>query len=476
VNFSTSVGATYLVLISGFGSNTGDFEFTLDLVLPPANDNCSGAEALDISAGTRTATGSTSGAAADGAPFCGTTNSAPGVWYEFTGNGNYVIINTCTNTSYDSKLSIYSGSCGGLVCETGNDDACGLQSQVELLTVAGTQYYLLVHGFGSNSGDFELSIEAIVPIPPSNDDCTNAETVVDGDVKTGSTLFAADESGNPGVGGCAGVPYNGSGGVWFSYTGDGSPVTVASCGSDYATKLTVYQPFLGNCTVLLCVTAADDNCGDDARVSFATGVGVEYLILLHGDNANDRGDYELTVTKGASNDDCADALPITCGSTVVGSTIGSTPDAAPGCNTSYDSNSGGVWYKYTSTGDRVTASLCGSNYDTKIHVYTGSCGFAAFNCVTSNDDACGLQSEVEFCTNAGEDYFILVSGFNTSQGSYSLSLNCSSVPPPANDECANAIPVAIGSTTPGTTVDACPDDNGTCGTTSNGTGLYGTVL
>ena len=65
----------------------------------------------------------------------------------------------------------------------------------------------------------------------------------------------------------------------------------------------------------------------------------------------------------------------------------------------------------------------------------------------------------------------LVYGFSTGSGEFGLSLT--SLPPPGNDECVDATPVGIGSTTNGTTVFATLDDTGSvsCGgadTTSAG--------
>ena len=66
---------------------------------------------------------------------------------------------------------------------------------------------------------------------------------------------------------------------------------------------------------------------------------------------------------------------------------------------------------------------------------------------------------------------VLVYGFLSSSGEFGLSLT--SPPPPGNDECVDATPVGIGSTTNGTTVGATFDDTGfvSCGgadTTSAG--------
>ncbi|MEZ4684865.1 MAG: hypothetical protein R3B47_02020 [Bacteroidia bacterium] len=425
VSFTTSAGTEYLVVVSGFSSNTGSYELFFGLTTPivvPANDLCANATSLDVSAGTRSVSGTTLGSTFDGAPFCGTSNTSSGVWYTFTGNGNFVTLSTCAaGSSYDTKLTVYAGGCGVLDCIDGNDDdfSCGfgtLRSTLSFLTSSGVTYHVLVHGFSSNAGSYELTVESILVIPPANDDCANAEVIADGDTKTGDTRFAADESSNPSVGACGGISYDNSGGVWYVYHGDGDAVTFATCGSDYDTKLSVYQAFPGNCGFLFCVAGGDDECGDDAQVSVNTSTGSDYYILVHGAGAGARGLYTLLATKGANNDDCSGAIAVSCGSVVTGTTIGANTEVVPFCVESY--TVGGVWYKIQGTGDPIVAELCGSAYDTKLFVYDGSCNFAALNCVLGNDLSCGLQSRVSWLSTNGTEYYILVSGFSSNQGNF----------------------------------------------------------
>ena len=123
-----------------------------------ANDACAGA--LPIACGD-VINGSTTAATTDFESFCGTSNgSAGGVWYEFTGDGSCVELSTCNpGTNYDTKLRVYEGACGSLSCVVGNDDACsGFRSTVDFATTSGVQYSVLVHGYGSSAGDFELSM------------------------------------------------------------------------------------------------------------------------------------------------------------------------------------------------------------------------------------------------------------------------------------------------------------------------------
>ena len=85
----------------------------------------------------------------------------------------------------------------------------------------------------------------------------------------------------------------------------------------------------------------------------------------------------------------------------------------------------GTWHRFTGTGNRVRITTCDpeSRFDTRLSVFGGAC--SRLVCLGSNDDACGegrLLSTVELRTAAGEDYFILVSGFAEESGRYVLHL------------------------------------------------------
>ncbi len=143
------------------------------------------------------------------------------------------------------------------------------------------------------------------------------------------------------------------------------------------------------------------------------------------------------------NDPCSGAIVIACGSTTTGTTASATIDAAPLCGTPLSITAPGVWYTFVGTGDAITASLCGSAFDTKIIVYSGSC--ASLVCVGGNDDACGLSSETYFPSILGTNYYILVTGYGTATGSFTLNLTCAApcVPVPANDLCSGAITLTV---------------------------------
>jgi len=177
----------------GFSNWVGPYTFTTTPP-PPANDDCVNAIAVTC-AGTPVS-GTTVNSTLDfnyvNAGAGGSNTTERGVWYSLAGDDQAYTINTCSATSYDSRISVFSGTCGALVPITGNDDnsSCTagttLSSEVTFNAYTGTTYYILVHGyqFGtslSTTGAFDMNISCSVlclPIP-GNDECANA-TVLTG--------------------------------------------------------------------------------------------------------------------------------------------------------------------------------------------------------------------------------------------------------------------------------------------------------
>lgn len=133
-------------------------------------------------------------------------------------------------------------------------------------------------------------------------------------------------------------------------------------------------------------------------------------------------------TPPPSNDECFDAIPLECGQIVTGSTETANFDEGIPCE--FEGGEGtspmapGVWYMFTGTGEEVTVSLCDSDYDAMVGIYTGNCD-GLLDCVAANDDSpeCGLQSLLSFETEIGVEYYIHVNGYED-VGDYVLELIC----------------------------------------------------
>ncbi|MCK7590875.1 CUB domain-containing protein [Subsaxibacter sp. CAU 1640] len=129
------------------------------------------------------------------------------------------------------------------------------------------------------------------------------------------------------------------------------------------------------------------------------------------------------------NDVCANASLITCGDSVVGnSEFATNADSPLSCSDDVFGSDDvpGVWYKFISTEcQEVTVSTLGSDYDTHLKVFSGSCG--ALDCVANNDDIDFPdfpESELTFTASEGETYYFFIGGYEGDTGDYALSVTC----------------------------------------------------
>jgi|GEM_PF-2618620 len=130
------------------------------------NDFCADAIAVECNA---TVSGSTVFATLDpevDGTICGTLINTPGVWYTVVGLGGNVTASTCNSADYDTKISVFTGTCGVLICEGGLDDTpgCdGFTTEFTWASMAGTTYYVLVHGWEGSVGTFDLTVSCEIP-------------------------------------------------------------------------------------------------------------------------------------------------------------------------------------------------------------------------------------------------------------------------------------------------------------------------
>ncbi len=291
LTFLSDGTSTYYIMVEGFGSNNGNFTLAVSCEDLAINDECE--NALPIACG-ETVTGTTANATFDAsAPACGGVDiTGPGVWYEFTDNSGLVTdytISLCNGTDYDSKLTVYSGTCGALVCETANDDACGLQSEVSFQSDGNTTYYILVHGFLNATGNFTLNVDC-APVPPPNDMIANAIDVDQvGFPYTDPAVAmpaATTENGNP-----SDCDLTGANGVWYKFTtnvaGNAEATIVSPAGASSVTFYTAADENASE-TDLTLVPQNTNQCGPGTSASiFTLANQIYYVFVLNTDGITD---------------------------------------------------------------------------------------------------------------------------------------------------------------------------------------------
>jgi len=235
----------------------------------PANDDISGA--IELSNGS-SELGSTCAATIDsGFSVCnGQTISTGGVWYSAVGTGNTLLASLCGGPSYDSRISVFCANGDTFTCVGGNDDSCGLLSQVAFCTQESAQYFILVHGFGTGRGAFQITLtDDSVPCS------TGVQCIPTGACCTadGCSIITADS--------CAGLggTYNGDGTLCFT---DGEFVA-----SGTATDTPVFIPDLGSASSSLTIGA-----GSGTITDLAVAVGLTHTFV---------GDLIVTVSNGSTS-------------------------------------------------------------------------------------------------------------------------------------------------------------------------------
>uniref|UniRef100_UPI00404B8B49 T9SS type A sorting domain-containing protein n=1 Tax=Flavobacterium sp. TaxID=239 RepID=UPI00404B8B49 len=141
----------YFHVRSDCGSTWTTVSFTT-LATPPSNNDCVNAIAVDCG---DVVTGSTANGATDSG-----NNSSADVWYSYSGAAGDITVSLCNNTAYDSYLRVFD-ACGGTEIAF-NDDFCGAQSQLTFTADGVTTYYIMVEGFSTNVGDFELAVTCVL--------------------------------------------------------------------------------------------------------------------------------------------------------------------------------------------------------------------------------------------------------------------------------------------------------------------------
>lgn len=154
---------------SSCGTNSSCRSINVGGSPPPAvaNDLCSGAILLSVPSGT---SGTTVGATNEvpAPPTCVTgVQTTGGVWYRVTGNGNQLGADLCSgaSASWDSKIFVFTGTCGTWNCVTGNDDfgpsCASAAASATWCSIPGVNYFILVQGY-SGPSNFSINITQTV--------------------------------------------------------------------------------------------------------------------------------------------------------------------------------------------------------------------------------------------------------------------------------------------------------------------------
>mmetsp|Transcript_19106 Transcript_19106/g.54263 ORF Transcript_19106/g.54263 Transcript_19106/m.54263 type:complete len:1019 (-) Transcript_19106:109-3165(-) len=419
VTFTSVVGKMYFIYIHGYRDQRGLFHLNM---YPEKQDHFSCDKAKKEDSSWNELVGSTfemtealEGDDADAIPklTCnadGTPNTAnplPGLWYEMTGTGNVLTVSTCSDTAtYDAKISVVTAGGGG-GCDGGDvfqcvailEEVCptGLGRIISFPSVASTQYHAIVHG------------------PPEQDDDGEAESNARRQRRNLDDLESPI------------ITLRGNLARTLQDNATDDNVTAAFLSAD---QFEVGLTIVDNVPPGTFLYKPRERCQDATVLDITTSNSTAVLGSI-------QPSPPLTLPPSANDfgGKCGDA------------TYGMAP---------------GVWYSVVGNGQIISATTCdeSTNFDTQITVFEGDCfitpdvadqGDVPLQCVTGNDQsACGSSSFVEWQSELGVVYRILVHGYGSRVGDFALivSTTFTEAPSPSPSSVPSENPTTSPSATP----------------------------
>jgi hypothetical protein len=342
----------------------------------------------------------------------------------------------------DAILNVYDAAAPtvSLACD---DNACVLNSpgtfsnlpQIALSLTSGTIYLLRVSVSGTNpTGSFYLSV-AVTP-PAVGENCATALAISEG-VHAGQ-LFGATASGTS-VTGCvffSAVTID----VYYDFTPAVGGTLILQREAGAATRMAITT---GACGAEVLVTGA---CTATSYLVATVVAGTTYHLRFGPSTAATTALagaflFSLRVVSPTTADSCATATTGANGANG-GVTIGGTSDASVAACAGFTSASAiDTWTAYTPPANgQLTYRVAGVS-NPQLAVYTsGACGaLLGASCPTNGVNGFGATVSV----TAGQPvYFRVGQSTVASLGVYNVELSFASAP--ANDDCANAVPLALG--------------------------------
>ncbi|MBP7184375.1 MAG: T9SS type A sorting domain-containing protein [Saprospiraceae bacterium] len=463
------------VLISG-GDINCDYTVTSPAAYncPPINDDCANAINLACNG---FEIGNNSAASDEILPSstCGSTTSAlfKGMWYKITpaSSGNLTIA-TCSGTTFDTYLRVYSGSCSSLTCVDNtsgvgyNDDGCAPYSTLTFPAIANTTYYVLVTGYYSYSvGSFTLTstcpctppAAAITPTPSDVLSCSTPSITLTATPSGqasytwgGGSASGTSESISVTSAGTYTVTIsNGSCSSTASVTVTGSVCAapsspgfsnVTSSSADLAWTAASPAPggdgtgeyqyyYSTSSTPPTVSTSGTPNWGTSVSISGLT-CGTVYFAWVRSICASNcysawTGPASVTIPSCVINNECSGAININgggvagvpTGTPIASTTFGATSSgAASNCGGDPDDD---VWFEFTtdpdiSDGQDYSIVVSGASFTPVITLYSGGCLATEVSCIVGTSlTGVGLAANTQYYVRV----YDLATGFTHGEGS-----------------------------------------------------------
>jgi len=383
--------------------------------------------------------------------------------------GNTYRISTCTNTAFDTQITIFTAGGGTVVAY--DDDNCGVQTEIFFTPGTTGDYDIQINEYdcitNTTCMDMVVELTAVggssgVGCPSTGSQYPSGTMTPTASWQTASTLIYAGEYSLYNV--VSGTVYE-----WSLCAADGG-------NASYDSELTLFD----NASPATGLAYSDDVCSDDAKLNWtATFTGVARVIVNQYNCATNSTAttlvYRSVPPPAPVNDDCGGALalsPSPSCTPVTGTTLNATQSLpAITCDTYTSGASLDVWYSFVADNTTATVTVVGSSdFDPVVEVLTGTCGSTTnYDCADATVTA-GIETVSLTGLIIGNTYLVRVYDYGTTlTTTFTFDICVVSTPAgPANDNCAGAITLTVGNgecnPVAGSVAGATASPDASCGT------------
>jgi hypothetical protein len=419
-------GTTYRIAIDGgYYGGGGDFSLSLKLIGSPANDDF--ADAVPLAGLDAEVDGTNVGATQEpGEPIHEANYYDPSVWYSWTAPKSGGVTLDTAGSALPTLLGVYTGDDVAHLSRVNSSRSIDSGTKRYFRAAAGVTYWIAVDGARAKQDTFHLKLHW--GEPPANDMFADAQELTWGhNSAAGDTIGSTGEPGEPGAGAEATS-------VWYEWKAPSSGVgEVWMPRADFRAVVTIYTG--ENVGSLSRVAEGSDY----DEITFDAVEGTVYRIAVGGGTWQpQRGEFSVAVNVHASppNDDFADAHELQ-GESDSATGTNAWASREPGEPGPYRTGRS-VWYSWTAPkSGRTTFATHGSSVYTQLDVYAGS----SLDALTTVYTTGGGPLSAVFDAVEGTTYRIRVDSYDSNTGG-PLKVRLVQVPPPDNDDFANATELA----------------------------------
>lgn len=270
--------------------------------------------------------------------------------------------------------------------------------------------------------------------------------------------------------------------VWYRFTATATALTVRVDGSTEFDAVVDVRSGTCNGTTIGCADATVEDGIEQVSLTGLT-VGTSYLVRVYDYFLGAPATPDFTICVFGTpppppNDQCFNLVgqPLAVGGslTFTGTTAGATTTGDAQAGSDLDDGIPKVWHRFTTSAcANVTVSYCGITpaFDQVYIALANACPAntfvpGQFDFTTCTDG----NATLTFPQLPAGSYYLPVGQFGgSSSGPYSISVDATACdPPPANDECANATPLVVGTTCQAVTGDVANATQSLAGILCNG--------